>query len=244
MSAIFRRPATVVAGLSVMLVVVGVGSVGTASAAAPYCGITWGSLAKSGDKASATPLGNVRTGRHECFDRVVFDFDGSANGYRVEYVSELRSDGEGRRPSVAGNAIVRVVLKANSSTSSATCTMPAPAATTWQTFGATRRSVTSFSEGASRARRRSASVSGQACASGCSASPDLAPRVGSCSTSPTAGRCILLPSRPQAQAEGRFPPRSRPSATSTGVPTGDPGLGDALSKSFCDLSRWQLQEGV
>jgi len=96
-----------------MLIAVGVGSIGTASAAAPYCGITWGSLAKAGGTSSTAALGNVRTGRHECFDRVVFDFDGSANGYHVEYVPELRTDGEGRRLTVAGGAILRVTLKAN-----------------------------------------------------------------------------------------------------------------------------------
>jgi hypothetical protein len=44
------------------------------AAAAPYCGITWGSLAKSGthDPGGDT-LRNVRAGRHACFDRLVVD---------------------------------------------------------------------------------------------------------------------------------------------------------------------------
>jgi len=113
MSAIFRRPVTVIAGLSVMLVTVAVGSVATASAAAPYCGITWGSLARAATPSSVAPIANVRTGRHDCFDRVVFDFDGTADGYRVEYVSEFRTDGAGRRLDVAGGAILRVSLAAN-----------------------------------------------------------------------------------------------------------------------------------
>ncbi len=113
MLAIFRRPATVIAGLSVMLVTTGIGSIGTASAAAPYCGITWGSLAKAAVPSSVAPIANVRTGSHACFDRVVFDFDGSADGYQVEYVSEFRTDGAGRRLTVAGGAILRVALKAN-----------------------------------------------------------------------------------------------------------------------------------
>ena len=113
MSAIMRRPATVIGWLSFMLVAVGAGSVGTASAAAPYCGIAWGSLAKAGGTASDAPLGNVRTGRHDCFDRVVFDFSGFAGGYQVEYVSEVRTEGEGRRLPVAGGAILRVRLQAN-----------------------------------------------------------------------------------------------------------------------------------
>ena len=112
MSETFRRPATLVAWLCVVLVAVGVGSIGTAGAA-PSCGITWGSLAKAGGTASAGALSGVRTGRHECFDRVVFDFAGSADGYQVEYVSEVRTDGEGRPLSVAGGAILRVRLDAN-----------------------------------------------------------------------------------------------------------------------------------
>jgi len=43
-------------------------------AAAAYCGITWGSLAKSGTHdASDDTLQNVRAGRHACFDRLVVD---------------------------------------------------------------------------------------------------------------------------------------------------------------------------
>ena len=112
MSETFRRPATVIVWLSLVLIAVGIGSIGTAGAA-PYCGITWGSLAKAGGTASGAALSDVRTGRHECFDRVVFDFAGSADGYQVEYVSEVRTDGEGRPLSVAGGAILRVRLEAN-----------------------------------------------------------------------------------------------------------------------------------
>ncbi len=113
MSARFRKPATLIAWLSAVLVSICVGSIGTASAATPYCGITWGSLAKAGGTASDAALDNARTGRHECFDRVVFDFSGSANGFEVEYVPEFRTDGEGRRLSVAGGATLRVRLQAN-----------------------------------------------------------------------------------------------------------------------------------
>ncbi len=38
---------------------------------------------------------------------------GPADGYRVEYVSEVRTYGAGRRLSVAGGAILRVHLEAN-----------------------------------------------------------------------------------------------------------------------------------
>src|SRR3712207_6533647 len=43
-------------------------------AAAAYCGITWGSLAKSGTHdADTDTLRNVRAGRHTCYDRLVID---------------------------------------------------------------------------------------------------------------------------------------------------------------------------
>jgi hypothetical protein len=45
------------------------------SAAAAYCGITWGSLAKSGTHVDpgADTLRNVRAGQHACYDRLVID---------------------------------------------------------------------------------------------------------------------------------------------------------------------------
>ena len=113
MFALLRRPATIVAGLAVMLATLGVGTVGTAHAAKPYCGIKWGSLSKTGGVASEHALGAVRTGRHDCFDRVVFDLRGPANGFDVGYVSAFHAEGEGRRLPVSGGAILRVQLKAN-----------------------------------------------------------------------------------------------------------------------------------
>lgn len=58
-------------------------------------------------------LGAVRTGRHQCFDRVVFELDGPADGYRVAYVPQLRSDGDGRVLPTAGGAVLWVHLGAN-----------------------------------------------------------------------------------------------------------------------------------
>ena len=114
MSATLRRPATTLAGLALMVATLGVVTVGTAEAAAPpYCGIRWGSVAKAGGTASEHPLGAVRTGRHQCFDRVVFELDGRANGYEVRYVSSLRTEGGGQQLGVAGGAILQVHLKAN-----------------------------------------------------------------------------------------------------------------------------------
>jgi hypothetical protein len=81
------------------------------SSAAPYCGITWGSLPKTGGALGPGGLLEARTGQHPCFDRVVFEFDGPATGYRVNY-GESYTEGEGLplSPYTAGGALLNVVL--------------------------------------------------------------------------------------------------------------------------------------
>ncbi len=72
-------------------------TVGTATAATPYCGITWGSLPKVNNTMYQTPLFNVRAGEHDCFDRIVFEFKSGqpAGGYRVQYADEVWTEGQG-----------------------------------------------------------------------------------------------------------------------------------------------------
>ncbi|MGI5521249.1 AMIN-like domain-containing (lipo)protein [Micromonospora sp. CA-259024] len=85
----------------------------TATAASPYCGITWGSAEKSAGALSGPPLVDVRTGRHDCHDRVVFEFAGPVDGYAVGY-GETWTEGEGLAlsPYTAGGALLRVSLRA------------------------------------------------------------------------------------------------------------------------------------
>jgi len=86
------------------------------AAAAPYCGITWGSLAKSGTQdAVADTLRNVRAGEHACFDRLVIDLGGqdvSFDSYDVRYVSQVYSDGKGDPVPVRGAADLQVTVLA------------------------------------------------------------------------------------------------------------------------------------
>jgi hypothetical protein len=93
--------------------VAGATGVTRASTAAPYCGITWGSQEKSGGALSPAPLLYSRTGRHDCYDRVVFEFNGPANGYAVSY-GEAYTEGQGLAlsPYTAGGAVLKVVLLA------------------------------------------------------------------------------------------------------------------------------------
>ncbi|RLP94515.1 hypothetical protein EAD89_03990 [Micromonospora sp. BL4] len=84
-----------------------------AATTSPYCGITWGSGEKSAGALSSAPLVDVRTGRHDCYDRVVFEFAGPVDGYAVGY-GETWTEGEGLAlsPYTAGGALLRVSLRA------------------------------------------------------------------------------------------------------------------------------------
>ncbi|WP_181765035.1 AMIN-like domain-containing (lipo)protein [Streptomyces albidus (ex Kaewkla and Franco 2022)] len=89
----------------------------TASAAAS-CGVTWGSLPKAAAETGNRPLTNVRTGRHDCYDRMVLDIRGdlpaSPTGYQVRYVSKLYQDGSGNLIKINGGAILEIVVTAPS----------------------------------------------------------------------------------------------------------------------------------
>jgi hypothetical protein len=82
--------------LAVLVLMVGaVALAGPAASAADACANTWGSLDKAGGGLSGGDLFTARTGRHDCYDSLVFEFDGPANGYRVGYTGEVYSEGRG-----------------------------------------------------------------------------------------------------------------------------------------------------
>src|SRR3954451_371441 len=91
---------------------VGAATGGAPAAAAPYCGITWGSLPKAEGTGptNPTPIVDVRAGRHDCFDRVVIDLAGPAVGYHVEYVPSVLDQGRGEAVALAGGAFLDVTL--------------------------------------------------------------------------------------------------------------------------------------
>ncbi|SER99327.1 hypothetical protein SAMN04487983_102714 [Streptomyces sp. yr375] len=89
----------------------------TATRAAAACPTGWGSLGKTYLASTATPLTNVRTGRHDCYDRFVIDVPGAGSGelgFSVGYVDELYQDGSGRPIPVGGGAILEVRVNAPS----------------------------------------------------------------------------------------------------------------------------------
>jgi hypothetical protein len=84
------------------------------AAAAPYCGLTWGSGAKSGGSLKTPELVRIYPQRYTCWDRTVFEFDGPVNGYSVAYATSIYTDGEGLNiaPYLAGSAKLDVNLRA------------------------------------------------------------------------------------------------------------------------------------
>ena len=109
------RPLSALLVVLAALVAVVAGLVSPAAAAAPWCGITWGSQPKAQPFADAESLNGVRAGRHECFDRLVIDVggeDATFGSYDVRYVSEIRADGSGDLVPVRGGAVLQVVVGA------------------------------------------------------------------------------------------------------------------------------------
>jgi hypothetical protein len=94
---------------------------------APYCGITWGSLAKQGSANGpvfGALLSNVRAGEQTCYDRLVIDVRGvtSMNSWHVGYVSQVIEDASGKPVPLRGGAFLQIGLGASDHTSTGTAT--------------------------------------------------------------------------------------------------------------------------
>jgi hypothetical protein len=79
-------------------------------------------------------LVDIRTGRHDAFDRVVLDLHGKAPGYTVRYVKAVREDASGRVVELRGKAqlVVRLApARAHRADGSATYTGPTRIATSY-----------------------------------------------------------------------------------------------------------------
>ena len=119
-----RRPIrTALAVLAVAAVPVGAVAVpalagpaeaASTTAAAAACPTGWGSLPEASTFQGVGHLTNVRTGRHACFDRIVFDIDGKPSWFRVAYVKDIATVGEGKLIPVRGGAKLAIVLLAAS----------------------------------------------------------------------------------------------------------------------------------
>jgi hypothetical protein len=97
------------AWLTAIIMALGLGLLAPGSASAgSYCGLDWGSLAKSNQAMSAASATNVRSGKYYCFDRLVIDIKGKATGYNVRYVSKVVQDGSGLPIKLRGGAFLQV----------------------------------------------------------------------------------------------------------------------------------------
>ncbi|MEU0809139.1 hypothetical protein [Streptomyces sp. NPDC005970] len=101
------------------------GTAGTAGAttgqadrvrSATACPASWSSNTKSAEDATTKPLRNIRTGKHACYDRMVFDVKGATGkvGYHVGYTAKFRQSGTGDQIPVKGGAILEIVVNAPS----------------------------------------------------------------------------------------------------------------------------------
>ncbi len=85
------------------------------AATATVCEAQWGSLTKARPHHTGKQVTDVRSGRHQCFDRLVVDLnrDGPGRpGYQVKYVKRVRFDGSGKKVPLRGGARLRVIVKA------------------------------------------------------------------------------------------------------------------------------------
>ncbi|HYH31278.1 MAG TPA: hypothetical protein VD903_12895, partial [Pseudonocardia sp.] len=87
---IMRRIVLVVVAVLATLVVV------PTSAGASTCApVNWGSGTKTVFNGTGGSVTDIRSGRHECFDRVVIDTTVVEGGYHVTYVDEVTHVGSG-----------------------------------------------------------------------------------------------------------------------------------------------------
>lgn len=88
---------------------------GSQAASASTCEAQWGSLVKKRAPFTSKQITNIRSGRHDCFDRLVVDINAKGRGmpgYRVKYVKTVRHDGSGTTVPLRGGARLRVIIKA------------------------------------------------------------------------------------------------------------------------------------
>ena len=84
-------------------------------ASASGCATQWGSLVKQKAPYTGKQITNVRSGRHQCFDRLVIDINGDGRGtpgYIVSYVRTVKRDGSGFTVPLRGGARLSIVVKA------------------------------------------------------------------------------------------------------------------------------------
>lgn len=101
--------AAVPAGVVAVPALAGSSTTATTTAASS-CPTGWGSLPEASTYHGAGVLTNVRTGQHPCFDRIVFDVKGNPSWFRVHYVSNVYTVGQGELVPLRGGAKLEIIL--------------------------------------------------------------------------------------------------------------------------------------
>ncbi|MEU0093205.1 hypothetical protein [Kribbella sp. NPDC006257] len=106
-----RKPVrTAFAVLAVAAVPAAAVAVPTLADASTTCPTGWGSLPEASSYRGAGQLTNVRTGQHDCFDRIVFDVKGKPSWHRVQYVQNVYTSGQGALVPLRGGAKLEIIL--------------------------------------------------------------------------------------------------------------------------------------
>lgn len=88
------------------------GTTGTGDVCAIVSG--WDAQPQELDGSSADRLTEVRVGKNDCYERVVFDIDGPGEaGFLVRYVDAVHADGSGEEVALPGKAFLEVILRAS-----------------------------------------------------------------------------------------------------------------------------------
>jgi hypothetical protein len=95
---------------SLLLALLAVAAPSAVAASSPYCGIRWGSLDKVSQSTNVTSMTNVRAGRHDCFDRLVLDYQGRNDGFAVRYVPAIKGLGLAQPVDLRGGALLEIVV--------------------------------------------------------------------------------------------------------------------------------------
>jgi hypothetical protein len=86
----------------------------TSTVSTASCPRGWGSLPEANSRMVQSPVTDIRTGRHACYDRLVVDLGGRASGYDVRYVGTVHQDGSGFVVPLRGGAKLQIVVRAPS----------------------------------------------------------------------------------------------------------------------------------
>lgn len=84
-------------------------------ASATVCEAQWGSTKKARTGHTGKQVVDVRSGRHQCFDRLVVDLNGDGPGrpgYQVKYVKKVAYGGSGDEVPLRGGKALRIIVRA------------------------------------------------------------------------------------------------------------------------------------